>query len=86
MSSVRSLLSRVQRLEKARTVPRSPFEVAYGSLDAFAEEVQAGIDAGAYDRIDMPIVLICIRRWHSDGTFGAFGRNPNEVWGTGGER
>jgi len=76
----------VARLEQARTAPRSPFEVAYGSLDAYADEVQAGIDAGTYDRIDMPIVLACIRRWHSDGTFGALGRNPNGVWGTGGER
>jgi len=83
VSSVRSLLLRIQRLEKARTAPRSAFEVAYGSLEAYEQEVQAGIDAGTYDRIDMPIVLVCIRRWHSDGTFGQFGRNPNGVWGTG---
>ncbi|SMF85655.1 hypothetical protein SAMN06265365_1702 [Tistlia consotensis] len=75
MSAARSLLSRVRRLEAARTAPRSAFEHAFGSLEAFTSEVQAGIDAGTFDRIDMPMVLNAIRRWHTDGEFGAWQRN-----------
>lgn len=78
MSGVRSMLARVVKLEQARAAPRSPFEAAWGSLDAFADEVQAGIDAGTYDRIDMPIIVNCIRRWHSDEVFGAWQRE--RVW------
>ncbi|GLT01587.1 hypothetical protein GCM10007897_29810 [Sphingobium jiangsuense] len=78
MTAVRSLLARVQRLEQARTAPRSPFEAAYGSFDAFAAETQAGIDAGQFDSREMPLVLNAIRRWHTDGEFGAWQRN--RVW------
>jgi hypothetical protein len=63
----RSLLARVQRLEDAGRAPRSPFEVGWGTVGAWADEVQAGIDAGAYDPIDMPHVVACIRKWHADG-------------------
>lgn len=78
MTAVRSLLARVQRLEQARTAPRSPFEAAYGSFDAFAAETQAGIDAGHFDSREMPMVLNAIRRWHTDSEFGAWQRN--RVW------
>jgi len=70
MTAVRSLLARVQRLEQARTAALSPFEAAYGSFDAFAAEAQAGIARGTYDKRDMPLVLNCLRRWHSDGVWG----------------
>lgn len=33
------------------------------------------VDAGTYDRIDMPAVLAAVRRWHRDGVWGA-----NGVW------
>lgn len=72
MSAARAMLSRVRRLEAARTAPRSAFEHAFGSLDAFTGEAQAGIDAGIYDRIDMPTVINCVRRWHTDTEFGAW--------------
>lgn len=80
MASVRSLLARVQRLEAARAAPRSPIEVAYGSMDAFAEQVQAGIDAGTLDRVDMPVVITALRKWHTDGVWGAWQRSTNRVW------
>lgn len=48
----------------------APFEATYGSFDAFAAETQAGIDAGQFDSREMPLVLNCIRRWHSDGVWG----------------
>lgn len=70
MPSARSLLARVQRLEEARRAPRSPFEVGWGSVDAWAAEVQAGIDAGRYDAIDMAHVVTCIRKWHANGLWG----------------
>jgi hypothetical protein len=67
MSSSRSLLARVQRLEAARRAPRSPFEVGWGSVDAWAAEVQAGIESGAYERAEMSMVITCVRKWHADG-------------------
>jgi hypothetical protein len=59
--------ARVQRLEQARQAPRSPFEVAYGSLEAWEADVHRGIDSGTYDPIDMPVVIRCVRKWHADG-------------------
>lgn len=65
--SVRAMLARVQRLEEAGRAPRSPFEVGWGTLEAWEAEVQVGIDAGTYDPIDMPGVVDSIRKWHADG-------------------
>ena len=65
MPGVRGLLKRMRRLE-TRVASRSPIEIAYGSLDAFVVDVQADIDAGKLDRIDMPIILNCICRWHHE--------------------
>lgn len=62
------MLARVQRLEQARS-PSSPFERWFGSLDAFAAECQAGMDEGRYDREDMTVVLMSVRRWHADGVW-----------------
>lgn len=84
MPDVRSMLARVQRLERARTAPRSLVELAYGSLDNFEENVQAQSDAGTLDRTEMPIILACIRRWHSDDMFSAWRRD--RVWEYGGVR
>lgn len=68
MASARSLLARVRRLEAARTKV-SPFVRDYGSFEAFEAEVRVGIEARAYDRIDMTSVLNCLRRWESNGTW-----------------
>jgi len=70
MSSARALLARVQRLEEAGRAPRSPFEVGWGTLEAWEAEVQAGIDAGSFDPIDMPFIVKAIRKWHADGVWG----------------
>jgi hypothetical protein len=59
----------VQRLEQARRTPRSPIEQAYGSLDAWEAEAQVGIDSGTLDAIDMPAVILSVRRWHREGVF-----------------
>jgi hypothetical protein len=66
MSAVRSLLTRAARLEQARVSPRTPIELAYGNLEAWEAEVQADIDAGKADPVDMPVVLMCVRRWHTE--------------------
>jgi hypothetical protein len=63
--SVRSLLARVQRLEQSRR-PTSPFELIFGSLDAWEAEVRLGIDAGHLDSRDVPVVVAAVRRWHRD--------------------
>lgn len=78
MSGVRSLLSRVARLEQARAAPRSPFEAAYGSLDAFEAEVQADIAAGKLEPVGMAAVLTSIRKWHDEGLWGLWYRD--RVW------
>lgn len=68
--AVRALLARVTRLELAKAPPVSPFEVDYGSVEAFAASVQAGIDGGDIDPRDGPQVLAAIRRWHTDEVWG----------------
>lgn len=65
MAGVRSMLGRVRRLEAARTMV-SPFVRAFGSVEAFADNAQAGVDAGTLDRRDMADVVACVQRWHRD--------------------
>ena len=73
MASARSLLNRVAKLEYARQRPKSRIELAYGSFDAFAEQVRGEVGAGALDRTDMlgetgdGGVLRCLRQWHEMG-------------------
>jgi hypothetical protein len=62
------MLARVQRLEQARR-PTSPFEIWFGSLDAWEAEVRAEIDAGILDPTDMPVVMMAVRRWHREGAW-----------------
>jgi hypothetical protein len=76
--SVRSMLARVQRIEHARTAPRSLIEAAYGSLDVFEADTRAAIDAGELCSIDMPIIIDCIKRWHKDGVFDSWKRD--RIW------
>ena len=77
MSNVRSLLTRVAKLEAARVTPRSPFEVAFGSLDAFADKVNADIAAGKLDSRDVPLVLNAVRNWHRDRLWSGFRYHNN---------
>lgn len=84
MTSVRALLTRVAKLEAARVAPQSPFEAAFGSLDAFGERVNADIGAGKLDRLDGPLLLQAVLKWHRDGVFGAWTRYRNRAWDYGG--
>lgn len=79
MASAQALLKRVQRLEAARTPKPSPIEAIYGSVDAFAAECMAGVEAGKLCPIDMPVVIECLRRWHRDGDYQVRGTG-NGVW------
>lgn len=84
MANVRALLTRVAKLEAARVTPRSPFEVSFGSLDAFADRVNADIGAGKLDRVDGPLLLNAVLKWHRDGAFGQWTRYRNQAWEYGG--
>jgi hypothetical protein len=66
--AVRSLLARVAKLEQARS-PASPIELWFGSLEAFSNDLRAGIRAGEYDPTDMPEVIAGIERWHREGAW-----------------
>lgn len=83
MSSVRSLLERVSRLEAARSSLKSPVELVYGSLEAFADRTRADVDVGLLDRDDMlgpdgnGGVLRAIQAWHSQQVWGAWRRNQS---------
>ena len=77
MTSVRSLLTRVAKLEAARVTPRSPFEVAYGSFGAFEEKVNAGIAEGKLDSTDGPLLLGAITKWHRDMLWSGFRYHNN---------
>lgn len=69
------MLRRARRLEMARAAPRSPFEVACGSFDAFVEQVRADVEAGKLDRRDMVGedgdggVLRALRAWYEQGVY-----------------
>jgi len=80
MPSVDSMLRREQRLEQAQSKPRTPFEVAYGSLAGFTAEWQSEIDAGRMDPLDGPIIIQCIRRWHTDRVYESWKHHRNGVW------
>lgn len=69
MAVSRSLLGRVRRIEVARLPARSGFESAPGGLDAWEAECRTGIDAGFLDPIDVPEVMLAVRRWHRDGAW-----------------
>lgn len=71
MSSVRSLTARLSRLELALLPQPSPFERAYGSLEAFGASVQTGTNAGVLDSCDMALVVAAVRRWHRDGLWAS---------------
>lgn len=64
MSNAKSMLHRVRRLERGRV---SPILRIIGSMQELGAHVQAGIDAGTYDRHDMPAVVSAIQRWLTDG-------------------
>lgn len=60
------MLTRVRRLESARSPVLSPFEAEFGSLDGFDAHCRAGIREGTYDGTDMLVVMLAVRRWHAD--------------------
>ena len=72
--SIRATLSRIQRLEQARSVS-SPFVRGWGSFDLFADDCEAEIAAGRLDRRDFPVLLSCLGRWENDGTWGTAARS-----------
>jgi hypothetical protein len=59
MVGLKGLAARVRRLEP--TAGR--VERCIGSVERFEADVQAGIEAGRYDPLDMPDVALCVRRW-----------------------
>lgn len=63
------MLTRVRRLEAVRAPLLSPFETAYGSLDAFEAHCRSGLGQGVYDRADIVLVIASVRRWHMDGAW-----------------
>ena len=67
--SLRNLQRRVARIEKSRKPRPSPFVLAYGSFEAFVEETYDEIVAGKLDRADMIVIVACLRRWETDGTW-----------------
>ena len=66
MAVVRSMLSRVSRLERTDAPKVSPFERQYGSLDNLEEAWRAMMDAGTLDRRDGEALIAIIRRWHTE--------------------
>lgn len=73
MTSARTLLNRVARLEHARRPRISRIALAYGSFEASAAQVRQEVAEGKLDRIDMMGesgeggVLRCLLRWEKEG-------------------
>lgn len=71
MGAVRALSRRVARMEREGKPKPSPFVVMFGSFDLFVEiEVLPQIEAGHLCRADMVDVVVALRRWEEDGTWG----------------
>lgn len=64
MGSAQSMLARVRRLEHGHV---SPLLKIIGSMQELEAHLLAGIDAGNYDPMDMPVVVSAIKRWLADG-------------------
>ena len=77
MSNVRALLTRVAKLEAARVTPKSPFEVAYGRLGALEDRVTADVAAGKLDKVDGPLLLQAVLKWHRDKLWSGFRYHNN---------
>lgn len=60
------MLARVRRVEAMRAPVLSPFELEFGSLDAWEAECRVGIDAGYLDGPDFTVVMLAVRRWHRE--------------------
>gem|GEM_PF-1760266 len=80
MTSVLSMLQRVKRLEALRSAPKTPFEVSYGSFDAFEAETLTLIDERKLGRADMEAVLVALRRWHADNVWRGWGQRNSGVY------
>lgn len=62
MVAVRSMLARVQRLEKSRRPPL----IAYLCSPEFEAEIKAGIAAGKFDPTDMASLVPSVQKWGRD--------------------
>ena len=60
MSSARSLLTRLRKLE---TGGANPVLKKIGSLEQFAGTVNSAIEDGRMCSIDGPFLVNCVRRW-----------------------
>lgn len=84
MANVRSLLTRAASSFATRVTPKSPVESVYGSLEAFADKVNADIGAGKLDKVEGPMLLQAVLKWHRDWAFGQWTRYRNQAWEYGG--
>lgn len=66
MARVRSLLTRVGKLERTDGPMLSPFERDYGSLENLARAWRAMMDAGTLDQRDGEALITIVVRWHTD--------------------
>lgn len=80
MASPRALLSQVKQLKAAQQPRPSPIAAIYGSTEAFAAECMAEVEAGKLCGTDMPIILDCLRRWDTEGSWDVRRATGNGVW------
>lgn len=64
MSSTKALLRRIRRIEHEHA---SRIARYVGSAEEFEAKTWAGIEAGKYDRDDMPIIIHVVKRWLAEG-------------------
>lgn len=63
------MLARVSRLERSKVPTASLFEAAFGSLEAWEANCQSAMDEGRMDSLDIPVVVMAVRRWHTEGVW-----------------
>lgn len=70
MVAVRSMLTRVRRLEIEKVHPilaKLGGEAGWAAVEA---DTKAGLVDGRYDRRDIPVVMQCLRQWLSGDNGG----------------
>ena len=71
------MAARVARLERGRQ-SGSPIAAAFGSFAAFEAYCDAEIASGRLDPLDGPVIVMCLRIWENDGTWGTWRRD--RIW------
>lgn len=77
MPGVRSMLTRIRRLEQTSVPALSPIAAQFGSFAAFAAWAGEQTAAGVLDARDFPLIVQCLASWERNGIWT---RDEAKLW------